>query len=77
LKEKEAKLQYENILFQIDSKHLDIGEENSKQIEKDLARTYPCAELFKSKQGQSKLMNVLTAFSKYDAEISKCLLSKI
>lgn len=48
-----------------------IGEENHKQIEKDIPRTYPSSLLFQSKEGQNMLYNVLSAFSNYDKEISK------
>ena len=42
-----------------------------KQIEKDLSRTYPSLELFKTDEGKKQMLNVLTAFSKYDKDISK------
>lgn len=67
---KVAAKQYKEILS-IDSKILELGDENAKQIRRDLARTYPSSELFKSDIGQNKMLNVLQAFSNYDREISK------
>lgn len=45
--------------------------ENMKQIDKDLTRTYPTINLFKTEEGKIELMNVLKAFSKYDRHNSK------
>lgn len=56
-------------LLKVDSNLLNISEENSKQILKDLARTYPNVEYFKSEIGQKKMLNVLKAFSVYYKEI--------
>ena len=42
-----------------------------KQIDKDLTRTYPTINLFKTDDGKIQLMNVLQAFSKYDRHNSK------
>lgn len=70
LKEKEAKIQYDKV-FKMDPHCLSIGEQNDKQIEKDVGRTFPNYDLYRSDEGKLKLTNVLIAFSKYDKEISK------
>jgi len=58
-------------LLKVDSNILNISEENSKQIMKDLARTYPNLNFFKNSEGQNKMLNVLKAFSNYYKEICK------
>jgi hypothetical protein len=50
---------------------LNIEEENGRQIQRDLNRTYPSCSLFRSEEGQEKMLNVLKAFSNYDRDISK------
>lgn len=69
LKEKEAKSQYD-IIFKMECYDKE-EDENRKQIDKDVGRTFPKYEFFKSDEGKLKLTNVLIAFSKYDKEISK------
>jgi hypothetical protein len=56
-------------LLKVDSDILNISEENSKQISKDLSRTYPNLKYFKNSEGQNKMLNVLKAFSVYYKEI--------
>lgn len=68
LKEEEAKEQYLSI-SNINYKDLHIGEENSKQIEKDLGRTFPGSKLYNSAYGRNRLLKVLLAFSNYDKEV--------
>jgi hypothetical protein len=58
-------------LLKVDSEILNISEENSKQILKDLSRTYPNLNFFKYDEGQKKMLNVLKAFSNYYKEICK------
>ena len=58
-------------LLKVDSNSLNISKENLKQINRDLARTYPSNEFFKSEVGQNKMLNVLKAFSNYYTEICK------
>lgn len=58
-------------LLKVDSNILNISEENSKQISKDLSRTYPNLNYFKKTEGQNKMLNVLKAFSVYYKEICK------
>lgn len=58
-------------LLKVDSEILNISEENSKQILKDLSRTYPNLKYFKKEEGQIKMLNVLKAFSVYYKEICK------
>jgi hypothetical protein len=41
-------------------------------IEKDLNRTYPTHELFKSSQGQESLRAILRAYAHFDEEIGYC-----
>ena len=53
-----------------DSKILNIEEENGRQIQRDLNRTYPHTPYFKSQDGQDGMLNVLKAFSNYDRDIS-------
>lgn len=60
-------------LLKVDENSLNISEENSRQINKDLARTYPNLEYFKKESGQNKMLNVLKAFSIYYREICKIL----
>lgn len=47
-------------------KKLEPRHETVVQIERDLKRTFPKNEFFKSSRGQKKLRNVLRAFSCYD-----------
>lgn len=56
-------------LLKVDSNSLNISKENLKQINRDLARTYPSVEFFKTENAQNKMMNVLKAFSNYYTEI--------
>ena len=58
-------------LLKVDSNSLNISKENLKQINRDLARTYPSVEFFKGEIAQNKMMNVLKAFSNYYTEICK------
>jgi hypothetical protein len=55
----------------VDCGVLNIEEENGKQIQKDLARTYPHNKMFKSFNGQLRMLNVLKAYSNYDKQIRK------
>jgi len=64
-------------LLKVDSNILNISEENSKQIGKDLSRTYPNLNYFKNVEGQNKMLNVLKAFSVYYKEICNSLIFKI
>jgi len=64
-------------LLRVDSEILNISEENSKQILKDLSRTYPNLKYFKKEEGQIKMLNVLKAFSVYYTEICKKIFIEI
>jgi hypothetical protein len=61
-------------LLKVDSNSLNISKENIKQINRDLARTYPSVEFFKSENAQNKMKNVLKAFSNYYTELCKYLI---
>jgi hypothetical protein len=75
-----AKQLYEVILIlkqdlvSIDCTILNIEEDNGKQIQKDLARTYPNNKMFRSLNGQLRMLNVLKAYSNYDKQIRKNIL---
>lgn len=63
------KKHYLEILNQNDE-DFDLND-NMKQIDKDISRTYPTINLFKTEEGKIQLRNVLKAFSKYDRHNSK------
>jgi hypothetical protein len=56
-------------LSKYDEKQLNIKEDNLKQINKDLKRTYPSYILYKDELTLEKLKNILRAFSNYEKEI--------
>lgn len=56
-------------LLKVHEKVLDKNGENIKQIKKDLGRTYPTFSMFKNRDTQQKLKNVLRAFSNYEPTI--------
>ena len=58
-------------MVKVDSEILNIEEGNLKQIIKDLTRTYPDTKMFKIKENQIKMLNVLKAFSNYDSQIRR------
>lgn len=62
-------------LLKVDSNSLNISKDNLKQINRDLARTYPSVEFFKTEDAQNKMMNVLKAFSNYYTELCNKLFS--
>ncbi len=49
----------------------DFSKDNSKQIEKDLDRTFPGIPFFQTKECHDKMFRVLKAFSHFNKEISK------
>ncbi len=57
-----------NLLI-VDAFSLKISQENLKQIKRDITRTYPDVDFFKTEIGQNKLLNVLKAFSNYYKEL--------
>ena len=60
-------------LLKINDKTLDINGDNSRQIKKDITRTYPSRITFNHKEKiLKKLENVLKAFSAYDNKIKYC-----
>jgi CDGSH-type Zn-finger protein len=60
-------------LLKINDKTLDINGDNSRQIQKDITRTYPSRITFNHKEKiLKKLENVLKAFSAYDNKIKYC-----
>ena len=56
-------------LTTFDEKNLLIKEDNIKQINKDLKRTYPSYNFYKDESTLEKLKNILKAFSNYEREI--------
>ena len=59
---------YEGLLHICD-RNLDMNGENILQIKKDLHRTFPTSAIMKSPRIQSRLKNVLRAFSNYEPEL--------
>ena len=59
---------YESLLHICD-RNLDMNGENILQIKKDLHRTFPTSAIMKSPRIQSRLKNVLRAFSNYEPEL--------
>ena len=56
-------------LLRISDRQLDINGENIIQIRKDLHRTFPSSLIMKTDRIQSKLKNVLRAFSNYEPDV--------
>ena len=56
-------------LLRICDRNLDTNGENITQIKKDLHRTFPSSLIMKSDRIQSKLKNVLRAFSNYEPKV--------
>jgi hypothetical protein len=44
----------------------------TKNINKDICRTFPYSEMFSSLSGQTSLFNILKAYSNYDSEVGYC-----
>ena len=59
---------YEGLLHVCD-RNLDMNGENILQIKKDLHRTFPSSIIMKSQRIQSRLKNVLRAFSNYEPDL--------